>query len=163
MATTSALRLALFEPDIAQNVGTLLRLGACLGVPVDIIEPCGFPFGRKALARAGMDYIEQADCTVHASWADYQQQAHGRLVLISTRGTQSFAAFDFLPSDRLLFGAESAGVPDFVHAAADAVLRIPVRASCRSLNVAVSAAMVLSEALRQMHPDWRRLILGEKE
>ena len=147
-----AMRLALFQPDIPQNTGTLIRLGACLGIPVDIIEPCGFPFSIKALRRSGMDYIDQADLTHHLDWAAFQAdpaRAGGRLVLLTTQAELPYTAFNFQVGDTLLLGRESAGAPENVHAAAQARLVIPLAAEARSLNVAVAAAMVLGEALRQ--------------
>lgn len=144
------MRLVLFEPDIPQNAGTLLRLGACLGVPVDLVEPCGFLLSDRHLRRAGMDYLDLASLTRHASWAAYRASAPaGRLVLLTTRGAEAYPDFAFRPDDRLLVGRESGGVPDEVHAAADARLTIPMAPGARSLNVAVAAAMVLGEALRQ--------------
>lgn len=147
------MRLALFEPDIPQNTGTLIRLGACLGVPVDIIEPCGFPFSSRALKRAGMDYLNAADFTQHASWdAFHDKIGQKRVVLLTTKGATPYTEFDFSPSDVLLVGRESAGVPDEIHDRADARLVIPMKPGMRSLNVAISAAMVLGEALRQTNP-----------
>lgn len=150
------MRLALFQPDLAGNVGTLVRLGACLGVPVDVIEPCGFPFTDKAFKRAGMDYVAHADVTGHADWERFQAQRRGRLVLLTTKSSIPYAAVDYRPDDVLLVGQESAGVPDHVHAAADVRVVIPMRPGLRSLNVAIAAAMVLGEALRQtaLFPDW---------
>jgi tRNA (cytidine/uridine-2'-O-)-methyltransferase len=150
-----AMRLALFQPDIAQNTGTLLRLGACLDVPVDVIEPCGFVFASAAMRRAGLDYWEQARFARHASWTAFRDQAAGRIVLLSTRAATPYVQFAFQPDDILLLGRESAGVPPDVHAAAGASVRIPMRPSLRSLNVALAAAMVLGEALRQTRgPEW---------
>ncbi len=143
------MRLALYEPDIPQNTGALLRLGACLGLPVDIIEPCGFLFDDKRLRRAGMDYLDQVEMTRHTSWAAYNSARAGRLVLLTTKGGTRYTDFAFRPDDNVLLGRESAGVPEEVHAAADARLVIPLRPEARSLNVALAAAMVLSEALRQ--------------
>jgi len=143
------MRLALFEPDIPQNAGTLLRLGACLGVAVDIIEPCGFLITDKGLRRAGMDYLELANYRRHDSWAAFAAQRQGRLVLLSSKASHPYTEFVFAPDDVLLLGRESAGVPDSVRDAADARLRIPLMPGLRSLNVAVAAAMVLGEALRQ--------------
>ena len=146
------MRLALYQPDIPQNTGTILRLGACMGVGVDIIEPCGFPFSDKGLRRAGMDYLDQVDVTRHLSWEDFLEN-HGnkpcRLVLLTTRGSTTYTDFGFLRDDILLLGRESAGVPEEVHHAADARIKIPMAAGVRSLNIAVAAAMVLGEALRQ--------------
>jgi tRNA (cytidine/uridine-2'-O-)-methyltransferase len=143
------MRLALFEPDIPQNTGALLRLGACLGVAVDIIEPCGFLFTDRGLKRAGMDYLAQADYRRHESWAAFEAQRQGRLLLLSSKASQPYTEFRFAPDDILLLGRESAGVPDSVRDAADARLRIPLKPGLRSLNVALAAAMVLGEALRQ--------------
>ncbi|MEX2452242.1 MAG: tRNA (cytidine(34)-2'-O)-methyltransferase [Rhodospirillales bacterium] len=146
------MRLALYEPDIPQNAGTMLRMAACLGVAVDIIEPCGFVFSDRQLRRAGMDYLDRVDWRRHVSWAEFlESRANrpGRLILLTTRATRIYTDFNFQSPDVLLVGRESAGVPDSVHAAVDARVRIPMRAGERSLNVAVSAAMVLAEALRQ--------------
>jgi len=144
------MRLALFEPDIPQNCGALIRLGACLNVPVDIIEPCGFPLGDRGLKRAGMDYLELAMLTRHPSWEDFRAGLRGsRLVLLTTKAGTPFPAFRFEPDDILMLGRESAGVPGHVHQAADARIVIPMHPPARSLNVAMAGAMVLSEALRQ--------------
>jgi tRNA (cytidine/uridine-2'-O-)-methyltransferase len=143
------MRLALFQPDIPQNAGTLIRLGACLGVPVDIIEPCGFVFGDARLRRAGMDYLEKAAVTRHTSWQAFRGALNGRLVLLTSKSSDPYTGFSFEAGDTLLVGRESAGVPDDVHARADARLRIPLNPGLRSLNVAVAGAMVLGEALRQ--------------
>jgi tRNA (cytidine/uridine-2'-O-)-methyltransferase len=143
------MRLALYQPDIPQNAGALLRLGACLGVPVDIIEPCGFVLGDRRLKRAGMDYLAAATLVRHASWETFRAGRRGRLVLLTTRAPLAYHRFRFLPDDTLLLGRESAGVPDAVHGAAEARLRIPLAAGMRSLNLALAAAMVLGEALRQ--------------
>ena len=143
------MRLALYQPDIPPNAGTLLRLGACLGVPLDIIMPCGFPVGDRDLKRAAMDYSAKAECRRHESWPAFATARRGRLVLLTTRATTSYTAFRFAPDDTLLVGRESDGVPDDVHRAADARIRVPMVADVRSLNVAVAAAIVLGEALRQ--------------
>jgi tRNA (cytidine/uridine-2'-O-)-methyltransferase len=144
------MRLALFEPDIPQNAGTLLRLGACLDVAVGIIEPAGFSLSDRALRRAGMDYLEKARLRRHPSWEAFQAgRDGGRLVLLTTRAAVPYTGFAFAPDDTLLMGRESAGVPEAVHAAADARLLIPLVGGTRSLNVALAAAMVLGEALRQ--------------
>jgi tRNA (cytidine/uridine-2'-O-)-methyltransferase len=143
------MRLALFEPDIPQNCGTILRLGAALGVAVDIIEPCGFLWSDRRLRRAGMDYLDAVEIRRHESWAAFERQLQGRLLLLTTKGAGSFLEFAYAPGDILLLGRESAGVPDAVHAAAEARLRIPLRPGLRSLNVALAASMVLGEALRQ--------------
>ena len=140
------MRLALFEPDIPQNTGTLLRLAACFDLPVDIIEPCGFVFNDQKMRRAGMDIV---DCTRHDSWQNFYEQHQGRIVLLTTKGAQSYVSFGFQNDDILLLGRESAGVPDYVHNAVDARLRIPMRPDARSINVAIAGAIVLGEALRQ--------------
>lgn len=146
---TKSLRIALHEPDIAGNVGTILRLAACLDVGVDLIEPMGFAWSDRALARAGMDYAAHADIKRHVDWTAFEAQAAGRLMLLSTRGMTRIDAVDFLPGDILLFGAESCGVPPEVHERADATINIPLVPGRRSLNVAVAAAIALGEALRQ--------------
>lgn len=146
------MRIALYCPDIAQNAGAILRTGACFGAAVDIIEPAGFPVGDAGFRRAGMDYIDQVTWRRHVSFAafDAGRRSEGRrLVLFTTAASGSLFDFRFDPGDVLLFGRESAGVPEAVHAAADAWLRIPIRAGTRSLNVAVSAGIALAEALRQ--------------
>lgn len=144
------MRLALYQPDIPQNAGTLLRTAACLGVGVDIIEPCGFLFDDRRLRRAGMDYLVGVDLVRHPSWEAYcAARRPGRLVLLTTQAAAPYGHFDFRADDTLLLGRESAGVPDAVHAAADARLLVPMRPAFRSLNVAMAAAMVLGEALRQ--------------
>jgi len=145
-------RLALYEPDIPQNAGSLMRLGACLGVGIDVIEPCGFLLSDKNFRRAGMDYLKSADIRRHPSWARFHEDfsaSSGRLVLLTTRGEMAYSDFSFAAGDTLLVGRESAGVPQQVHAAAHARLVIPMRPDQRSLNVAQAAAMVLGEALRQ--------------
>jgi len=143
------MRLALFQPDIPQNLGAALRLGACLGVPIDVIEPCGFPLSDRAVRRAALDYGGKAEVVRHAGWDEFLAKRPGRLLLFTTRGAAPFQDFSFRPSDVLLFGRESAGVPDEVHAAADARLYIPLVADARSLNIVTAAAMALGEALRQ--------------
>lgn len=148
------MRIALYEPDIPQNLGAFIRLAACLAVPLDVIEPCGFPVDDKRIRRAAMDYYALARLTRHASWAAFcRDRAPGRLVLLTTRGAETFPDVAFEPGDTLLLGRESAGVPDSVHAAVHAAgglgLRVPLQKGARSLNVALAASMVLSEALRQ--------------
>lgn len=143
------MRIALFEPDIAGNTATIIRLGACMGVAVDIIEPCGFPFGDASLKRAGLDYLPRAVVARHASWNAFREALAGRLILATTKAEQSYAQFVYQPGDTLLFGRESAGVPDDVVRAAHAKVRIPMAGAMRSLNVAVAAGMILAEALRQ--------------
>jgi tRNA (cytidine/uridine-2'-O-)-methyltransferase len=145
-------RLALYEPDIPQNAAALIRLGACLGVPVDIIEPCGFLFSDAGFRRAGMDYLEFAEVVRHASWSAFlavQQASAGRLVLLTTKATRPYTDFEFAADDTILLGRESLGVPAPVHGAAGASLRIPLRPGLRSINVAQAGAMALGEALRR--------------
>lgn len=146
------MRLALFQPDIPQNLGAAMRLAACLGVPLDVIEPCGFPLSDAAIRRAAMDYAAIADVRRHAGWRDFRADSAGkrRLVLFTTLGSTPFHDFAFAPTDTLLFGRESAGVPDEVHAAADARLLIPMAPGARSLNVVTAATLALGEALRQI-------------
>lgn len=143
------MRLALFQPDQAGNVGTILRLAACLGVPVDIIEPCGFPYSDRALKRAGMDYAEVAAVTRHSGWEAFEAALPGRLVLFTTAGALPLPKARFEAGDTLLFGSESRGVPVEVHERADLRVRIPQAAGTRSLNIAVAAGIGLAEALRQ--------------
>jgi tRNA (cytidine/uridine-2'-O-)-methyltransferase len=146
------MHLALYEPDIAQNTGTILRLAACLGVAAHIIEPAGFPVSDRAFRRAGMDYLDQVTLTRHASFAAFEQwrrDAGLKLVLFTTRAATCYLDHRFSGDDMLLFGRESAGVPHAVHAAADARLTIPMRQGLRSLNVAMACAMAVGEALRQ--------------
>ncbi len=149
------MRLALFQPDIPQNTGTLLRLGACLDLALDIIEPCGFIFNEKAMRRAGMDYLEQVSYRRHNSWQEFLafRQMHpdeyGRIVLMTTHASYPYTDFHFEKNDIILMGRESAGVPEEVHHTADARLLIPMNPNARSINMAVSAAMVIGEALRQ--------------
>ena len=147
------MRIALFEPDIPQNTGTILRLAACLGVEAHIIEPAGFPTSDRAFRRAGMDYLDQVEIARHASWEAFEAWRRGvgaRLILFTTRASLSYLDHAFRPDDVLLFGRESAGVPDKVHEAADARLVVPMREGLRSLNVAMAAAMAAGEALRQI-------------
>ena len=147
------MHLALYQPDIPQNAGTILRLCACLGVTAHLIEPAGFPISDKNFRRAGMDYLDQIDIRRHIGWTDFEiwrKNTGARLILATTRGATPYTDFAFRPDDILLMGRESAGVPDDVHESADARLLIPMRAGLRSINVAVSAAMILGEALRQM-------------
>ena len=147
------LRIALYQPDIAGNTGTILRFAACVGLAVDIIEPAGFPLSDRALKRAGMDYLEMASLSRHADWHAFEEWRRSnarRLVLLTTKATTAYTGFAFATSDILLFGRESAGVPDEVHQAAEARLTIPMRPGARSINVALSVAMVAGEALRQL-------------
>lgn len=144
--------LALFQPDIPQNAGTLLRFGACLGVPVHIIEPAGFTFSDRSLRRAGMDYLEQAELIRHDDWAAFERWralAGRRLVLLTTQAGMIYTDLIYRKDDILLCGQESAGVPSFLHETAEARVRIPMQAGRRALNVAVAAAMVAGETLRQ--------------
>lgn len=145
------MRLALFEPDIPQNTGALLRLGACFAVPVDLIEPAGFVLDDRRLKRAALDYAARATICRHNSWPAFfaAREPGSRLVLLTTRGSVPLPRFAFAASDTLLLGRESAGVPDFVHAAADARVVIPMAPGARSLNVAMAGAIALAEALRQ--------------
>ncbi|HEX4193447.1 MAG TPA: tRNA (cytidine(34)-2'-O)-methyltransferase [Stellaceae bacterium] len=143
------MRLALYEPDIPQNTGAILRLCACLGIGADLIEPFGFVWADRHLKRAGMDYLDHVDLIRHRSWNAFQSVARGRLILLTTQGTMPYHRFGFAADDTLLFGRESAGVPKDVHEAADARVIIPMRPGLRSINVALAASMVLGEALRQ--------------
>lgn len=148
------MRLALYEPDIPQNAGTLMRMAACLGIWIDVIEPCGFVLDDGRMRRAGLDYLARASLRTHASWPAFERALQGckprpRLVLLTTRADQPYTAFRFQRDDIVLVGRESSGVPDAVHLAADARLRVPMTPASRSLNVAVAAAMVTGEALRQ--------------
>jgi tRNA (cytidine/uridine-2'-O-)-methyltransferase len=146
------MRVALYEPDIPQNTGTILRLCACLGIEAHIIEPAGFPTSDRAFRRAGMDYLDAVALVRHRSWRDFEDWRRGRrqrLLLFTTGASQSYLDYRYRAHDILLFGRESAGVPDEVHAAADARLLIPMRSGLRSLNVALAAAMAAGEALRQ--------------
>ena len=147
------MRVALYEPDIPQNTGTILRLAACFGVPVDLIEPAGFPTSDRAFRRAGMDYLDQVALTRHVSWQAFETWRHAqgmRLVLFTTRAATPYLAHAFAPGDILLFGRESSGVPEAVHAAAEVRLKVPMRPGLRSLNVAMTCAMAVGEALRQL-------------
>ena len=146
------MRIALYQPDIPQNTGTILRLCACFGIEAHIIEPSGFPTTDRAFRRAGMDYLDAVTIVRHRSFGDFagwRCRAGHRLIVFTTAATLSYLNFRYQPDDILLFGRESAGVPADVHDAADARLRIPIRASLRSLNVAVAAALAAGEALRQ--------------
>lgn len=146
------MRLALFEPDIPPNTGTILRLAACLDVPVDIVEPCGFPFSERGFRRAGMDYLELVALTRHTSFDAFEEERRksgARLILLTTKAETNYTDFRFAEGDVLLVGRESSGVPEHVHDVADARLLIPIIPEARSLNVAMAAAMVLGEALRQ--------------
>lgn len=154
------MRLALFQPDIPQNTGTLMRLCACVDLPIDIIEPCGFIFNEKAMRRAGMDYLNMVDYRRHDSWTDFLKyreehpQEYGRLVLMTTHASIPYTDFEFQDNDIILMGRESAGVPEEVHQTAEARLVIPMNEKARSINVAVSAVMVIGEGLRQTR--WKK-------
>lgn len=149
------MRLALFQPDIPQNTGTLMRLGACLDVALDVIEPCGFIFNEKAMRRAGMDYLEMVSYRRHDSWSEFLKyrdahpEEYGRIVLLTTHASKPYTEFEFKSNDIILMGRESAGVPQEVHDIVDARLLIPMNANARSINVAISAVMVIGECLRQ--------------
>ena len=146
------MEIVLFQPDIPQNTGTILRLCACLDVAAHIIEPAGFAVSDRAFRRAGMDYLDQVRLTRHVSWTKFEEwrrQNGHRLLLFTTKGATSYLDFRYQASDILLFGRETVGVTDEVVAAADARLKIPIKPSLRSLNVAVAAAMAVGEALRQ--------------
>ena len=143
------MRVALFEPDIPQNAAAIIRTCACLGVAVDIIEPCGFHFGDSGFKRAGLDYLDRADIVRHPSWAAFLESCANRLVLLTTKADLPYTELTFMPQDILLLGRESAGVPEHVHRRAGARVKIPMRSGLRSINVAQACAMVLGEALRQ--------------
>ena len=146
------MRIALYEPDIPQNTGTILRLAACLGLEAHMIEPAGFPTSDRAFRRAGMDYLDQVTIMRHDSWSRFERWRSDnsyRLILFTTKAVSSYLDYRYSPVDILLFGRESAGVPDDVATAADARLGIPIKPGLRSLNVAMAAAMALGEALRQ--------------
>ena len=150
----SSIRLALYQPDIPQNTGTIIRMAACLGIDVDIIEPAGFPMSDRDFRRAGMDYLDQVFIKRHISWdvfVDYAQSHHHRLVLLSTKADKSHTEFQFQNNDILIVGRVSAGVPQSVHDLISAKVKIPMAKNMRSLNVAISAAFVCGEALRQLN------------
>jgi tRNA (cytidine/uridine-2'-O-)-methyltransferase len=155
MLYSGAMRLALYQPDQAGNVGAILRLAACLGVPVDIVEPCGFPWSDRALKRAGMDYAEIARVARHPSWEDFEPAIEGRMVLLTTAGDVRLDEARFGAGDVLLLGSESRGVPAEIHRKAALRVRIPQAPGTRSLNIAVAAGIVLGEALRQTN-SWPR-------
>ncbi len=146
------MRVALYQPDIPQNTGTILRMAACLDIPVEIIGPAGFDMTDRTLRRAGLDYLDQVQIARHQSFAEFESRRRergGRLLLLTTAGATPYTAFTYEAGDILLAGRESAGVPPDVHESADARLKVPMSAGARSLNVAVALAMVLGEALRQ--------------
>ena len=147
------LGLALYQPDIPQNTGTILRMAACLGIAVEIIEPAGFDVSDRHLRRSGLDYLDHVAITRHPSWAAFEAwraRSGARLVLATTTAERSYTAFPFADGDCILMGRESAGVPDAVHRAADARVAVPIREGMRSLNVAVAAAMIVGEAIRRI-------------
>lgn len=147
------LHIALYQPDIPGNTGTILRMAACLGLPVNVIEPAGFDLSDRGLKRAGMDYLEQAALTRHLDWEHFNTwrlSENRRLVLLSTKAAQPYTKFSYRPDDILLFGRESAGVPEHVHEACDERIIIPMVEGARSLNLALSVAMSAGEALRQV-------------
>ena len=143
------MRVALYQPEIAQNVGAVLRLGACFGVAVDLIEPMGFTWDDKRVRRTAMDYIDAVEVVRHGDFEAFRATQAARLILLTTKGTQSPYEFAFATDDILLFGKESGGVPADVAVCCDAALRIPIRTDVRSLNLATAAALTLGEALRQ--------------
>ncbi|MCF8473727.1 MAG: tRNA (cytidine(34)-2'-O)-methyltransferase [Emcibacter sp.] len=150
------MQFALYQPDIPPNTGTIIRMAACLNIKVNIIEPCGFPFGEKSFRRAGMDYIDQSKITRHKSWDHFKESiGSSRLILLTTKATVAYTDISYQDDDIILLGRESAGVPEDVHKAAHKQVIIPMTPETRSLNVAISAAMVLGEALRQtnLFPD----------
>jgi tRNA (cytidine/uridine-2'-O-)-methyltransferase len=152
---TAAMRIALYEPDIPQNTGTILRLCACLGVEAHIIEPAGFPTSDRAFRRSGMDYLDHIEIKRHASWAAFERwrlEVRGRLILFTTHASLSYLDHAYRVDDILLFGRESSGVPSAVHEAANMRVLVPMREGLRSLNVAMVAAMAVGEALRQTQP-----------
>lgn len=143
------MRIAAYQPDIALNVGALIRLCACLDAGLDVIEPCGFPFSLGAVRRSAMDYVDLVDIRRHVSWEGYQRdRGDGRLILLTTRAARRYDAVDYQPSDTLLLGRESAGAPESVHDVVDERVVIPMADGARSLNVAMAAAIVLAEAKR---------------
>lgn len=153
------IRLALYQPEIPQNVGTLMRLGACVGVGIDIIEPCGFPLSDKRMQRAGMDYMQHVDWRRHADWNHFSEEVDlSKIVAVDVKAPTSHIAFEFRPDDYLLLGQEGEGLPDTIYSAVPRRVSIPMLPGRRSLNVAVAGAMVLTEALRQTQqfPDFQK-------
>ncbi len=144
------MKIALYQPDIPQNVGAMMRLCACLGAQLDIIEPCGFVWDERKIRQAGMDYVEAVDMTRHSSWEQFMESHQGRrIVLMSTKADMPYTDFEFQENDILLAGRESAGVPDDIHESADARIAITMKKGLRSLNIVNATAMILGEALRQ--------------
>ena len=147
------MRIALFEPDIPQNAGNIFRIGACLGIPIDIIEPAGFVIDDKRLKRASMDYYDYLDLTKHVSWEkfyEWSKKNSFQLILLTTKSQKSYYDYKFQPKDIILFGRESAGVPDYVHEAVDERLTIPMIKGPRSINLSSSVSMVAGEMIRQL-------------
>jgi len=142
--------IAAFQPDLAPNLGSLIRLGACFNAPVHVIEPCGFPFSLKLLRTRALDYVEKADIRHHDDWDAFNDSNHARMVLMTTKSSTDLWDFEFNIGDCLIFGQESAGAPDHVHDAADAQLRIPMPGGGRSLNIAIAAGIAVAEATRQL-------------
>jgi tRNA (cytidine/uridine-2'-O-)-methyltransferase len=165
-AASLAMRIALFQPDIPQNTGTILRLAACLGIEAHIIEPAGFPTSDRSFRRAGMDYLDRVSITRHASWPAFEAWRHARrarLILFTTQASRRYLDHIFQPDDILLFGRESCGVTEAVREAADVSLVIPLQGGLRSLNVAMAAAMAVGEAMRQTaHLPSRTIALSRK-
>lgn len=144
------MRLALYQPEIPQNAGTMIRMAACFGLPVDIIEPCGFIFDDRRFERAGMDYLKETEINRYVSFDAYlKEKPQGRLILLTTKSSLPYTRFQFEKDDILLMGRESAGVPEEVHKQADGRVLIPMKKQMRSLNVAISCGIVLGEAMRQ--------------
>ena len=145
------MNLAIFQPDIPQNTGAIIRSCACFNVSLDIIHPASFTLSEKSLNRVAMDYADKLNITEHNSWIDYKEKIHGRIILLSTHGKIDHSKFEFKINDNLLVGRESAGVPDYVHSEVDKIIRIPMQKDTRSLNVSVASAIVMSEANRQLN------------
>ena len=145
------MNLAIFQPDIPQNTGAIIRTCACFNVSLDIIHPASFALSEKSLNRVAMDYIDKLNIKEHNSWSDYKEKINGRIVLLSTHGKIKHTSFKFHMNDNLLVGRESAGVPDYVHSEVDEIIRIPMNKNTRSLNVAIASAIVMSEANRQLN------------
>ena len=145
------MNLAIFQPDIPQNTGAIIRSCACFNVSLDIIHPASFTLSEKSLNRVAMDYADKLNITEHNSWIDYKEKIRGRIILLSTHGKIDHTSLDFKINDNLLVGKESAGVPDYVHREVDEIVRIPIQKNTRSLNVSVASAIVMSEANRQLN------------
>ena len=144
------MNLAIFEPDIPQNTGAMIRICSCFDVDIDIIHPASFVLSEKSLNRVAMDYIKNVKISEFDDWKDYMTKRNGRKILLSTKGSKSHYDYNFNKSDNLIVGRESAGVPEYVHQDSDEVLKINMKAGARSLNVATSSAIVISEAIRQL-------------